>query len=408
MKTKQYKTQTTHLFLALTAALFTAFVCNAQVKINSSGYAGIGITGSTTPTTAEMREHIIGTNGTPATSGTSQLGSLRLQGVSSNVVLDMGLKYGGAFDLKGAYLQATNRSDLSFDYDIALNPNGGNIGIGILFPSYQLHLSTNSAGKPTSSTWSVTSDIRTKTNVHSYPHGLDLVRRVQLVSYQYNGVANTPAGENGVGVIAQDFQQIFPNSIKPFTVTDSSGSGEPYLGVDLHELFIANVGAVKQLDSIVSAKDSLLKIKTDSMLTIISKQDSINAALQNQLNQLLDQINSCCSNGGTRSKQSSTNDVQSFGQTTVKLTDVQSIILEQNMPNPFNEQTTINYYLPDGTGKAQLLFYNAQGRLIQSTDLIQKGKGLVNVFASDLSNGTYTYTLVVDGKIIETKKMVKQ
>jgi len=29
-------------------------------------------------------------------------------------------------------------------------------------------------------------------------------------------------------------------------------------------------------------------------------------------------------------------------------------------------------------------------------------------FASDLSNGINTYILVVDGKIIETKKMMKQ
>jgi hypothetical protein len=55
-----------------------------------------------------------------------------------------------------------------------------------------------------------------------------------------------------------------------------------------------------------------------------------------------------------------------------------------------------------------LLFYNAQGKLIQSVDLKEKGKGSLNVFASDLSNGIYTYTLVVDGKIMESKKMVKQ
>ena len=55
-----------------------------------------------------------------------------------------------------------------------------------------------------------------------------------------------------------------------------------------------------------------------------------------------------------------------------------------------------------------MLFYNASGKLIQSVDLNEKGKGSLNVFASDLSNGIYTYTLVVDGKIIETKKMLKQ
>lgn len=92
----------------------------------------------------------------------------------------------------------------------------------------------------------------------------------------------------------------------------------------------------------------------------------------------------------------------------MNLKDGQSIVLEQNVPNPFAEQTSINYFLPDNTSKAQILFYNASGKLIQSVELTQKGKGSLTVFASDLSNGIYTYTLVVDGKIIETKKMVKQ
>ncbi len=34
-----------------------------------------------------------------------------------------------------------------------------------------------------------------------------------------------------------------------------------------------------------------------------------------------------------------------------------------------------------------MLFYNNQGKLIQSTELIQKGKGVLNVFANDLTSG---------------------
>jgi len=83
-------------------------------------------------------------------------------------------------------------------------------------------------------------------------------------------------------------------------------------------------------------------------------------------------------------------------------------VLEQNVPNPFAEQTTINYFLPENVVKAQMLFYNNQGKLIQSVDLKEKGKGSLNVFASDLSNGIYTYSLIVDGKVFETKKMVRQ
>jgi nitrogen regulatory protein PII-like uncharacterized protein len=92
----------------------------------------------------------------------------------------------------------------------------------------------------------------------------------------------------------------------------------------------------------------------------------------------------------------------------VMLSDAQSIILEQNVPNPFAEQTSIAYTLIEGVQKAQILFYNLEGKLINSSDLKPVvGMGQLNVFASDLSNGVYTYSLVVDGKIIETKRMVK-
>jgi len=95
--------------------------------------------------------------------------------------------------------------------------------------------------------------------------------------------------------------------------------------------------------------------------------------------------------------------------TNVELSEVQSIILDQNVPNPFAEQTTITFTLTEGVQKAQMLFYNLEGKLIKAEDISNKsGKGQVNVFANDLTNGIYSYTLVVDGKIIDTKRMVKQ
>ena len=48
------------------------------------------------------------------------------------------------------------------------------------------------------------------------------------------------------------------------------------------------------------------------------------------------------------------------------------------------------------------------GRLMKTANLIGKGKGILNVYANDLSSGSYMYSLVVDGKLIDTKKLVKQ
>jgi hypothetical protein len=58
--------------------------------------------------------------------------------------------------------------------------------------------------------------------------------------------------------------------------------------------------------------------------------------------------------------------------------------------------------------KAQIIFYNNAGQIIQTVDVKTRGKGKVNVFASDLSSGLYHYTLVADGKVVASKKMVRE
>lgn len=47
---------------------------------------------------------------------------------------------------------------------------------------------------------------------------------------------------------------------------------------------------------------------------------------------------------------------------------------------------------------------NAQFNTYKVTE---RGDGQLNVFGQDLSSGLYTYSLVADGQLIATKKMVK-
>lgn len=54
-----------------------------------------------------------------------------------------------------------------------------------------------------------------------------------------------------------------------------------------------------------------------------------------------------------------------------------------------------------------MLFLDQSGKLIKTIDLTEKGKGKLNIFANDLTNGIYTYSLIIDGQTVETKKMVK-
>jgi hypothetical protein len=92
----------------------------------------------------------------------------------------------------------------------------------------------------------------------------------------------------------------------------------------------------------------------------------------------------------------------------VELQNAKSIILNVAVPNPFAEHTVITYFITDDVSKAQIMFYDNTGNILKTVDVNEKGAGQINVFAHDLSSGIYSYSLIADGKLIETKKMVKQ
>jgi hypothetical protein len=77
-----------------------------------------------------------------------------------------------------------------------------------------------------------------------------------------------------------------------------------------------------------------------------------------------------------------------------------------NTPNPFSETTIINYYVPKNSGPASLQITDMNGEIIKTIAVSGQGYGQVNLQTADLATGTYTYSLFVDGKLADTRKMV--
>jgi len=78
----------------------------------------------------------------------------------------------------------------------------------------------------------------------------------------------------------------------------------------------------------------------------------------------------------------------------------------QNTPNPFNDETVIDYYLLEQSTTASIQVNDLTGRIVKSFPLLEKGQGKLTIQKSELSKGVYTYSLIVDNKLIATKKMV--
>jgi hypothetical protein len=85
----------------------------------------------------------------------------------------------------------------------------------------------------------------------------------------------------------------------------------------------------------------------------------------------------------------------------------QTAELFQNYPNPFNPVTTISYTLSQ-TGHVELRVYNLNGQLVSELVNGKQDKGIhkADFDAGDLTSGLYIYSLKVDGKIIQSRKLM--
>ncbi|WP_170110312.1 tail fiber domain-containing protein [Flavilitoribacter nigricans] len=80
--------------------------------------------------------------------------------------------------------------------------------------------------------------------------------------------------------------------------------------------------------------------------------------------------------------------------------------LKQNVPNPFSEDSLIAYYIPEGIQKAELRISDAGGNVVRQFTIHNRGTGQTRLQANSLSDGIYFYYLILDGRIVDTRKMV--
>ena len=94
--------------------------------------------GTTTPVN---KLEVVTAKADPATSGTTANGNFRLGATVGTHVLDFGLSSSSTF----SWLQARDKGGYGTNYNLVLNPNGGNLGIGTLAPNSTLTVG-NSTG----------------------------------------------------------------------------------------------------------------------------------------------------------------------------------------------------------------------------------------------------------------------
>ncbi|MBF8263360.1 MAG: hypothetical protein HW387_1025 [Parachlamydiales bacterium] len=146
----------------------------------------------------------------------------------------------------------------------------GNVGIGTATPTFSLHLALDSAAKPSTNTWTITSDVRIKRNIQDIPDALTKITQLRPRKFQYHPAYAKDTGLSPdkyyYGFVADEVELalegcVFPSNIHCYNGQmkewlDRGASGprpEPVPGLtnlkcfNIHNILIHYIQAIKEL-----------------------------------------------------------------------------------------------------------------------------------------------------------------
>jgi hypothetical protein len=289
----------------------------------------------------------------------------------------------------------------------------GNVGIGITNPgSYKLNVSGNSYFTPTAdyhliidasgyygtacirpaSNWSsqvgtssyaftemwsyyynTPSDVRQKENIRNINNALDIVMKLEGVKYDvkkeyaYNdsivldekSIARLEVQrKNKIGFLAQDVYKVLPEVVTYDETND-------IYGIDYSKVVPLLVNAIKEQQAQIDTLKQLINMNSCTL-----KRIGVSTGIDNNAE------------------------------------DFASPYLEQNSPNPFSHITGIKYFVPANCINPTIYVYDMQGLQKKVYPITSCGKSEILINGYDLQPGMYFYTLIIDGKEVDTKRMI--
>ena len=158
--------------------------------------------------------------------------------------------------------------------------NVSTVGIGTPLPAYQLELSADSAAKPTTNTWTISSDKRIKKNIISanLQTCLTSIESLPLRYFEWDTAIydnKVTKDRRNLGFIAQEVINIFPKSVDILPEAHGLSS---FHTLNVDQIYKAHIGATQQLAQIVKIQQStifgqqvMLNIHHSSIMGILER-----------------------------------------------------------------------------------------------------------------------------------------
>jgi hypothetical protein len=231
--------------------------------------------------------------------------------------------------------------------------------------------------------WSTLSDGRFKKEVKDDVSGLEFISQLHPVSYSldvkaYNTFLGVEANDEELpearnasirqtGFIAQEVAEVIKKTGYVFHGVEAPQNEKDHYSIRYAEFVVPLVKAVQELNTVAKEQQKTIEEqqrKIDLLLTLISN------------------------NGGIGDKESSSG----------------TSILFQNFPNGFTNETVIEMVLAQQVRDAAIVIYDVTGKKVKSIPVHGRGKTSVKISANELIAGNYSYTLMVNNKVVDTKK----
>lgn len=211
------------------------------------------------------------------------------------------------------------------------------------------------------------SDKKLKDNIQPEANMLDKLSQLETVTYTFkqNEHLNLPS-QLQHGFLAQNLEEVFPELV---TTIDKP--------------------IYDKKDNSVVGSYEYKAVNYTGMISVLTS--SLNE-MNNKMTVLETEI------ADLRSELAATRDRDENNSSEVGFT------MSQNRPNPFTNQTVVNYTLPNGA-EAVISVFDMSGKFIKDYSLTNT-KGQVTISSDEIGKGMFIYSLVSNGDIMVTKKMI--
>jgi flagellar hook assembly protein FlgD len=247
----------------------------------------------------------------------------------------------------------------------------------------------------------ITSDKNLKKNIQEFGDAMSIINKLKPKNYEFRNDGKyaslqLPKG-NHYGLLAQELEEVLPSLVRdaPLRMNNSKTVNQPAAVFLPDQSGGQTVNQQQEVTEVINTKGvnyiELIPIVIKGMQELNAENKNLKEEISLIKQELADlrQVIRDLKNGRTEIN-----------------TTKASAYLEQNIPNPVTGNTIIRYQVPVTATSAKVTITNAAGQLIKTIMIVDKGAGQFNFNSTALAAGTYHYSLWVEGKQADTKRLI--